>query len=465
MTSTRPRSLGALCWLVLSTAAIGCTTPQPSNSTPVLTAGGPRPRAGAAGATAEAGARGMAGTGAWPGSGAAASDGRAGAGGSSASAGAAGESARGAGGEATRGAGTGAAGSLAAGSGSDAAGTQSGAPCHDFVMPLDCPATAPGELPGELRCTGLYGAWETRTPACGVLPYTPAFQLWSDGADKSRYVWLPPGSTIDVSDPEGFVYPVGTQFWKEFRLKATNYRPGETRLLRKTEAGFSYTTYVWSEDGKRATRTDEGVVDLRQTGHTVPSREQCKECHAGRRDFVLGWDWLMLGPGASGVTRDMLVSRGLVRGIGAQNRLPQADVPGDSVERAALGYLHANCGVSCHNVTRSAAANDISLHMRLEVGDLNSVLDTDVVRTGVNHVSGAGAVAFVWGVPAPRGPYYDFRPGDVMRSLAVARMGVRGLLRQMPRLGTNVVDPDGMRIVSDWVNHMTPARGYPAAGP
>jgi hypothetical protein len=85
----------------------------------------------------------------------------------------------------------------------------------------------------ELRCTGLlYSDWPGRTLRCGVEPYEPAYQLWSDGAGKQRYVWLPPGGKIDVKDPNDFVFPIGTRFWKEFYAGPEgNQKLGETRYL------------------------------------------------------------------------------------------------------------------------------------------------------------------------------------------------------------------------------------------
>jgi hypothetical protein len=341
------------------------------------------------------------------------------------------------------------------------------APCSAFVQPADCPSASETQLPAELRCTGLYGAWAKRELACGVLAYQPAFQLWSDGAEKRRYVALPAGARVDVSDPNDFVYPVGTQFWKEFHVpSAQGARLGETRLLRKSARGWLFTSYVWSADGQSAQRTDDGVHDLFGTGHTVPSRQDCQECHAGRPDFVLGWDWLMLGPGATGLTRDVLLARGLLSAAGAPAQLPAgAEVPGDAIEREALGYLHANCGVACHNQTSRAAARDAPLEMRLEIGELGSVLQTDAARTGINHAPNPIAAAIIWGFDAPITGYYDFRPGDPARSYAVARMGVREFLRQMPQLGSNRVDERGVRTISDWVQHMTAERGYPPAAP
>jgi hypothetical protein len=333
-------------------------------------------------------------------------------------------------------------------------------------VPDDCEPASDGPLPSELRCTGLYGDWQAREYRCDVREYAPAFQLWSDGAEKHRYVYLPPGTRIDVTDPESFDYPVGTQFWKEFWLPGSNgLELGETRLMRKTELGWLYTSYVWSEDGTDAIQENDGVLDLHGTGHTVPTRDQCAECHEGRNDFILGWDFLMLGDGASGVTlEDLIDEERLVADSSAG--LPNVSdwlglaIPGDAVERAALGYLHANCGVTCHNPEDKAAAQSTNFYLRLDVDTLGSVQSTHAVLTGVNRTPGPQAEL----PPGPSDEYYDFRPLDPERSLVVARMNVRGDAA-MPRLGTNRVDDDGLQTVTAWVEAMTEDKGYPAPAP
>lgn len=346
-----------------------------------------------------------------------------------------------------------------AGGGGDAGahGGEGGAggavPCLEFVPDASC-TSGDAPLPNELRCTGLYGDWATRRIACGVTEFTPAYELWSDGAEKRRFVALPAGSILDISDPDNWVFPDGTRFWKEFWVGAGSTKTlGETRLLQKTSAGWLYTTYVWSADGTHATQTNDGVEDLFDSGHVVPTRDQCRTCHRGRPDFVLGWDALMLGPGARGLTLARLGDAGRLSGPA-----PVAAIPGDSVERAALGYLHANCGVSCHNTTDFAQGRSSSLFLRLELGALESVQETNAVLTGVNRIPDANVAL------PPGGPYYDLRPLDPARSLILERMSRRDEFA-MPRLGTHAVDPSGIAAVTAWIESMTTERGYPAAEP
>jgi hypothetical protein len=367
----------------------------------------------------------------------------------------------GSGGGGAGGAGTGGmSGAGASGGGGGAAGSgNSWDGCDEFSMPPDCTIPDGAVLPGELRCTGLYSNWEERALRCGVTPYAPAHELWADGAGKQRYVWLPPGQTIDASDPNHFDYPVGTRFWKEFHVGSDGSQTlGETRYMLRSEAGWLYTAYVWNEDGMTATQQNDGVEDLFGTGHSVPSREQCRTCHMGRPEFILGWDFVMLGEGATGVTARTLAEQGLL--TGHDPALLDIELPGDAVEKAALAYLHANCGVSCHNTTTNAVGNPSGLYLNLEVSALESPLTT-AAAAGINHIPAPNAK--IGGLPEMT--WYDFRPGDPERSLVLARMSVRGSDTGMPPLGTHVVDQAGVDAVRAWIESMTEERGYPPPAP
>jgi mono/diheme cytochrome c family protein len=253
---------------------------------------------------------------------------------------------------------------------------------------------------------------------------------------------------------------VGTRFWKEFQvlLDGTLHR-AETRLLRKVERGWVFTTYVWSRDGRSALATNNGVSNWERTGHSVPSRDQCVDCHGGRRDLVLGWDPVLLGPAARGVHfEDLLVDDDA--GVPSVPTTP----PGDAIEQAALGYLHVNCGVSCHNESVDARARDSALYLRLATGRSDSVLATPAVTTAINKLPTGNAPFFELPAPAD-GPFLDLLPGSPARSLLLARMLVRDHPAQMPPLASNRVDDLGAATVKAWIEHMTPERGYPIPVP
>ncbi|WP_437681437.1 hypothetical protein [Sorangium sp. So ce131] len=173
----------------------------------------------------------------------------------------------------------------------------------------------------------------------------------------------------------------------------------------------------------------------------------------------------MLGPGAEGITREKLVELGLVEdGLVEDGSQLALTIPGNDVERQALGYLHANCGVSCHNELPDAPARDTGLYLRLEANELGSVMMTDAARTGLNKRPAENAKYEGLTNPDPAN-WYDIRPGDPARSLLVARQQLRGFEGQMPRIATKVADDAGVQAVVRWIQGMTQDAGYPAPAP
>ena len=93
-------------------------------------------------------------------------------------------------------------------------------------------ASDSGTLPFArlLSATGLYVDTKKGDLAPDVREYQPQYTLWSDGATKRRWLYLPPGTKIDTSDMDFWLYPVGTKAWKEFSRDGKRL---ETRLMHK----------------------------------------------------------------------------------------------------------------------------------------------------------------------------------------------------------------------------------------
>jgi len=311
----------------------------------------------------------------------------------------------------------------------------------DTGPPLDCTAVGPSGEAKELGCTGLYASWPDRTIAPSARPFTPAFTSWSDGAQKARYMYLPPGTKIDTSNMDEWRFPVGTKIWKEFRVGGLR---AETRMLwKKTNSDWYRTTYVWSRDQSSATENTAGVVNIWNTGYDVVPQSDCTLCHNGHLDGVLGFEAIGLSAsGASGFTLSALVSEQRVTDPPAS----AYEVPGDATERAALGSLHANCGNACHSNSNYALAKDSGLFMRLRTNNLGSVTATDTYTTAVG-------VASKFQPPGQTG-YLRIKPNDVAHSTIPYRDGYRdtsGERIQMPPLGTHKVDTAALNAVKAWI--------------
>jgi hypothetical protein len=310
---------------------------------------------------------------------------------------------------------------------------------------LDCSDAGP--TPDDLACTGLYADWATKTIAADAVAYTPGLVFWSDGALKTRWLHLPAGSKIDTTDMDNWVFPVGTKIWKQFALGGQIV---ETRLISKDDAGWHYLDYRWSADQATATRLDDGETQVNGTTYEIPSTLVCAQCHGGRADAVLGVDLLGLGvPGAQGVTLASLAAQGSFTNAPPKTTIA---VPEDTTKKAAaaLGWLHVNCGSSCHNPLGKATATH--LYMKL-LADQLAPADGGAARVG-----GLDTYTTAVNVPGnvmPGGATYKrIAPGDAAHSLvplfALSRDDDGGVL-PMPPLVSHVPDTTGEAAVSAWI--------------
>jgi len=291
-------------------------------------------------------------------------------------------------------------------------------------------------LPAQLSQSGLYADILGGTLAPGVRPYTPSYELWSDGATKRRWIRLPAGATIDASNHDDWQFPVGTRLWKEFARDGLRV---ETRaLVRISNApdGWASAAYLWSPDQHDATLLIEGRENALGTGHDVPSSRACAGCHAGRASYVLGFSALQLSHAAAtegDLTLDELRREGLVSGSEAA----PFTVPGDATAQAALGYLHANCG-NCHNSARPSSATYMRARhgpdLWLTQAESGTVKQTRAYRTMLDE--------FV-------------HPGSPADSKILRRMhGQPWILRRMPPIASEQIDHAGEAAVARWISEL-----------
>jgi hypothetical protein len=325
-------------------------------------------------------------------------------------------------------------------------------------------APAPAWPPEQLRETGLYADWETKTVDAAHLPFSPQYPLWTDGAAKRRWLSLPAGTWIDASNPDVWEFPVGVRIWKEFRFG----RRAETRLIERRPEGWRFAAYAWSEDESAALLAPErGIsrsLEIRPgVYHAIPSRADCRACHEASSVRVLGFSALQLSsdrdplaphaepPPVGAVHLSQLVARGLVRHLPAHlvSRPPRIEAR-SALARAALGYLHANCG-SCH--TGSGEMASLAFVLNYPVGPAAGLEPPALLTT-----FGRPSKFRVSGDP---GPGERVCPTDPESSVLVARMASRHPVLQMPPLGTRLVDEEAVRLVRRWIAEEVGARAGP----
>jgi hypothetical protein len=323
-----------------------------------------------------------------------------------------------------------------------------------LALPALAPAAGPEGPAARLSETGLYAAGGADRVREDVLPFAPQYPLWTDGATKRRWIRLPPGKAIDGSRPDAWEFPVGTRLWKEFAFEG---RPVETRFIERLRDGtWRYATYLWNADGTDAVlapaRGVPGGVEVRPgQRHVVPGAIDCRACHEGRPTPVLGFGTLQLSPdrdpGAphaetppeGAVDLRALVDRGLLRGLPRSlvTTPPRIAAPTPTA-RAALGYLHANCG-TCHNGDGPLASLGLALAQEVGRADAAEALLDTVTRPSQFRI------------PGQPGPTYRVVPGAPELSALPFRMRARDPFSQMPPLGTAVVDEVGVALIERWI--------------
>lgn len=301
-------------------------------------------------------------------------------------------------------------------------------------------------LPEHLSETGLFVEGSSTEVRPDVLPFSPQYPLWSDGAIKRRWIYVPPGTFIDASRPSAWEFPKGTRLWKEFRVE----RRVETRFIeRLADGSWRYATYIWNEDGKDAVLALSGA----QLGsYAVPSESDCRACHEGPAVPVLGFSALQLSSDRDPLAvhaepkrsdeADLraLIERGWVRNLPAPLiKTPPRINASSPTERAALGYLHGNCG-HCHTNTSDASV-PIDLLLAQDVSDPEST--SRILRS-------------------LRASSSQFRvPGTTTAMPLVAALPMRMKSRnpsvQMPPLGTAIPDSEGLALIARWIDTMHPS--------
>jgi hypothetical protein len=364
---------------------------------------------------------------------------------------------------ASAGSGAGSGGSIGAGSGgsvAEAGGNAGSGGSNASAGAGGSPASTCSGPPG------LYADDQCSVLAPGVRLYTPQFQLWSDGAIKTRYVYLPPNAAIDASGADHWQFPVGTRLYKEFR-SADGAQRIETRLLEKTvdsnsTLAWNFDTYVWSADQKSVHVEVNGVTNALGSGLDVPTRKQCTECHNHSgfpRDMVNGFQAIQLNWPGAGVTLQSLVTDGTLTNSRA-DIATAAVIPGrNATEIAAFGYLHANCG-HCHTLNEDAP-HYLTLLTSVGVPLAQQLAWTTTVcfyphtptesyatqRVAVGRPSNSAVYnrASVRGAQSPAATPVDAGPALDPPDDSI----------QMPPIATHAVDDAAMIVVSDWISSLS----------
>ena len=307
---------------------------------------------------------------------------------------------------------------------------------------VDDAAVTASAFPATLAEYGFFADAAAQKPAAGVVPYRLNTPLYSDGAEKLRFLYLPPGKQAKANGEGLLELPVGAALIKTFAFpEAGGLRLIETRLLLHRAEGWVALPYRWNAaqtearlvlaGGRVPVTTPRGEA----ISYAIPNKNQCKECHQnGSAVIPIGPKARNLAPGW---LRAQVKAERLDRMPEVAVRLPvwedRANAPTAPVARA---YLETNCA-HCHYPQGSASNSGLDL--RWEQGDPAKL---GAMKRPVAAGRGAGSHEFA------------IVPGEPDQSILTYRMASTEGGVAMPELGKATVDREGLEAVRRWIAAM-----------
>lgn len=293
-----------------------------------------------------------------------------------------------------------------------------------FGKPVNCPS--PAQPYARLTQSCLGQVLSSQTTFDNLKYFEPNYSLYSNGADKRRWVYLPQNTKIDTTNPDGWIYPVGTIFWKEFSLAG---RKIETRVFEKVKAGngpsaWRNSLYLWREDQTEADFTSDGrttSVNVRyeftnhKENYTVPYMSSCTTCHRGSADMALGFSYLNLSGNEKAGYRLSHLSQD--KWLHPDVTKPDS-IAGSDKDKKALGYIHMNCA-SCHSPTGYA---NYLFHMN-HVSGATEVTKENGYKNTVNVFRGSRAYIH-GGYPEKSYIFQRLSNGTMPPDFAVQKHGI-----------------------------------------
>jgi uncharacterized repeat protein (TIGR03806 family) len=283
-------------------------------------------------------------------------------------------------------------------------------------------------------------------PVAGIIPYTLKSPLFSDYAEKQRFIFLPPQKIVTVDPADGrLVFPEGTVLIKNFGYPDSKGKLKilETRLLIRLRDEWLALPYVWRADGRDADLKLAGAripVDAVlangrkiKISYAVPNKNQCKSCH-GELDNVVP-----IGPRIGNIEIAAGHDQRLPTTIkGRFGGLDWRSVKPATLESRARSYLAINCA-HCHNPKGSASNSGLFLGR-----EQSDPLSLGIGKRPVAAGRGAGDFEFV------------IDPGHPERSILIHRLKSIDPGVAMPELGRATVHEEGVKLLEDWIRGMKP---------
>jgi len=309
--------------------------------------------------------------------------------------------------------------------------------------PVNDAAVTGTAFPATLSEFGFFRDGARQVPAARVYPYALNTPLWSDGAEKLRFIYLPDGMQLAANGDGLLQFPVGSAILKTFAFgTGKDRRLIETRVLLHRASGWVALPYRWNAEQTEATLAlAGGRIDLvtpagEAISYAIPNKNQCKTCHSSSNKVI------PIGPKARNLSAAWL---GQMLKAGKLDRVPDSAgalpvwarrKPKDAAEPLARAYLDVNCA-HCHQP--GGGASNSGLDLRWEQRDPHAF---GIGKRPVAAGRGAGENEFAIVAGHPDESILLYRMGSALPGIA------------MPELGKASVDKEGVAVVRRWIAEM-----------
>jgi uncharacterized repeat protein (TIGR03806 family) len=290
-------------------------------------------------------------------------------------------------------------------------------------------------------------------PGKQLLPYALKMPLFSDYAEKSRFVHIPDGAQAHFDASGKVIFPVGTTIFKTFWYPDNDeMNLIETRVLFLDKSGWQAWPYVWNEAQTDAFYTPLGenqMVTSRKMGtfeYSIPNQNQCKSCH------LIDGKITTIGPSIAQLNSDFdfgglrknqwseWLERAWIAALPDYDNIPYIpdwkNHEDGTLDQRARAYLDINCA-HCHNPVGPAKTSGLNL----------SIHNNDAYSLGVRKppvAAGKGS----------GGLRYDIEPGKPEKSILHYRMLSNDPGIMMPELGRVMQHKEGLKLIEDWITQM-----------
>ena len=329
------------------------------------------------------------------------------------------------------------------------AGIEADAPPLPQCAGRQCP-------PVRLECTGLYADLDQQAAGARREAYAPAVPLWSDGAEKHR--WVLPRRPGGPSTPA--TRTSGSSRWGRKFLEAVQRGRQADRDAPVAEGPLRTAGSTPPTPGmptsRRPCMTGGGDIPFGSGTYHIPTQDECEKCHRGRTEHILGFEEVELGlPGATGITLPKLVT--------PRACLTTPPATAADHRRRRHGRRRAGAGLAARQLRHHLPQRQLQRH-RLPVGAALPPGPHPARWALVGRLRSPADRRGRGGERPQLEGQVRIVPGNPADSLLYYLISHRGPGMQMPPIATRMMDEANVALVRRWIAAM-PGLPKQDAGP